>query len=88
MAPARKEIEIDTLVSRYDSLPRAIPRRVACMFVIPLLTIIMDVSGIVGGHVAEATVSGMSWQLYFDRAFSYINYSDLLSATLKTVVFG
>ena len=66
----------------------AVTRVVACMFVMPLLTIMMDFAGIVGGYVAEATVSGMSWQLYFDRAFSYINYSDLLPATLKTVVFG
>jgi len=66
----------------------AVTRVLACMFVMPLLTIMMDFAGMVGGYVAEATVSGMSWQLYFDRAFSYINYSDLLPATLKTVVFG
>ena len=30
----------------------------------------------------------MSWQLYFERAFSLISYSDILTATLKTVVFG
>jgi phospholipid/cholesterol/gamma-HCH transport system permease protein len=66
----------------------AVTRVLACMFVMPLLTIMMDFAGIAGGYVAEATVSGMSWQLYFDRAFSYINYSDLLPATLKTIVFG
>jgi phospholipid/cholesterol/gamma-HCH transport system permease protein len=66
----------------------AVTRVLACMFVMPLLTIMMDFAGMAGGYVAEATVSGMSWQLYFDRAFSYINYSDLLPATLKTVVFG
>jgi phospholipid/cholesterol/gamma-HCH transport system permease protein len=30
----------------------------------------------------------MSWQLYFERAFSYISYSDIILATLKTIVFG
>jgi len=30
----------------------------------------------------------MSWRLYFERAFNYITYSDLILATLKTVVFG
>ncbi len=30
----------------------------------------------------------MSWQLYFESAFSYIAYSDIIPATLKTVVFG
>jgi phospholipid/cholesterol/gamma-HCH transport system permease protein len=41
-----------------------------------------------GGYIAEAAASGMSWQLYFERAFNYITYSDLILATLKTVVFG
>jgi phospholipid/cholesterol/gamma-HCH transport system permease protein len=54
----------------------------------PLLTVMMDFSGILGGYVAEAAISGMSWQLYFDRAFSFIGYSDLIPTTLKTIVFG
>jgi len=54
----------------------------------PLLTIMMDFSGMLGGYVAEAATSGMSWQLYFERAFSYISYSDIILATLKTIVFG
>jgi phospholipid/cholesterol/gamma-HCH transport system permease protein len=66
----------------------AVTRIVALMIVMPLLTIMMDFSGILGGYVAEAAVSGMSWSLYFERAFSYITYSDIIPATLKTVVFG
>jgi phospholipid/cholesterol/gamma-HCH transport system permease protein len=30
----------------------------------------------------------MSWQLYFQRAFSLIEFQDFLPATLKTAVFG
>ena len=30
----------------------------------------------------------MPWQLYFERSFTYIGLSDLIPATLKTVVFG
>jgi len=30
----------------------------------------------------------VSWRLYFERAFSYITYSDIIPATLKTIVFG
>jgi phospholipid/cholesterol/gamma-HCH transport system permease protein len=66
----------------------AVSRIIALMVVMPLLTIMMDFSGILGGYVAEAAVSGMSWSLYFERAFSYITYSDIIPATLKTVVFG
>ena len=66
----------------------AVTRILALMFVMPLLTIMMDFSGILGGYVAEVSVSGMSWSLYLERAFSYIEYSDVIPATLKTVVFG
>jgi phospholipid/cholesterol/gamma-HCH transport system permease protein len=66
----------------------AVTRIIALMIAMPLLTILMDFAGIVGGYVAETAVSGMSWQQYFERSFSYIAYSDLIPATLKTVVFG
>ena len=66
----------------------AVTRIIALMIAMPLLTIMMDFSGILGGYVAEAAASGMSWRLYFERAFNYITYSDLILATLKTVVFG
>jgi len=66
----------------------AVTRVIACMIAMPLLTTMMNFAGIVGGYVAEAAVSGMSWQLYFERSFLYLGFSDLIPATLKTVVFG
>jgi phospholipid/cholesterol/gamma-HCH transport system permease protein len=65
-----------------------VTRTVALMIAMPLLTIMMDFAGIFGGYVAEAAVSGMSWHLYFERAFSFITYADLITATLKTIIFG
>ena len=66
----------------------AVTRIIALMIAMPLLTIMMDFAGILGGYVAEAAVSGMSWQQYLERSFSYIDFSDIIPATLKTVVFG
>ena len=66
----------------------AVTRILALMIVMPLLTILMDFAGIFGGYIAEVVVSGMSWRLYFERAFTYIGYSDIVPATLKTIVFG
>ena len=65
-----------------------VTRIIALMIVMPLLTIMMDFSGIFGGYVAEAAVSGVAPRLYLQSAFSYITYSDIIPATLKTVVFG
>jgi phospholipid/cholesterol/gamma-HCH transport system permease protein len=66
----------------------AVTRILACVIAMPLLTTIMDFCGIVGGYVAEATISGMSWDLYFRRAFTLIEFDDFIPATLKTAVFG
>ena len=66
----------------------AVTRILACIIAMPLLTTIMDFSGIIGGYLAEATISGMSWDLYFRRAFSFIDFQTFIPATLKTAVFG
>ncbi len=66
----------------------AVTRIVACIVAMPILTTVTDFCGIVGGWIAEATISGMSWRLYFTRAFSLIEFQDFIPATLKTAVFG
>jgi phospholipid/cholesterol/gamma-HCH transport system permease protein len=66
----------------------AVTRILACIIALPLLTTMMDFCGIAGGYLAEATISGMSWQLYFQRAFSLIEFDDFIPATVKTAVFG
>jgi phospholipid/cholesterol/gamma-HCH transport system permease protein len=65
-----------------------VTRVIACMIAMPLLTTLMNFAGIFGGYVAEAAISGMSWRLYFERAFTFISFSDLIPATIKTIVFG
>ncbi len=66
----------------------AVTRVVACVIALPLLTTVMNFTGIFGGFVAETLVSGMSLRLYVENAFAYIGFSDFLPATLKTSVFG
>jgi phospholipid/cholesterol/gamma-HCH transport system permease protein len=66
----------------------AVTRIIACIIAMPLLTAVIDFCGIFGGYVAEASISGMSMQLYFHRAFSIVEFSDFLPATFKTAVFG
>ena len=66
----------------------AVTRILACIIAMPLLTTVIDFAGILGGYVAEASISGMSAQLYFHRSFSLIDFSDFIPATVKTAVFG
>ncbi len=66
----------------------AVTRILACIIAMPLLTSIADFFGILGGYLAESTISGMSAQLYFRRAFSLIEFQDFIPATMKTAIFG
>lgn len=82
--------QIDALeslaVDSYKNL--VVTRIVACMLALPLLTTVMNFTGIFGGYVAETVISGMSFNLYFDRALSAINFTDYTLSTSKTILFG
>ena len=63
-------------------------RVVACCLALPLLTVLMNFSGMFGGYLAESAIAGTSFQLYFRQSFSSLAFSDFVPPTLKTVVFG
>lgn len=65
-----------------------VTRVVACVIALPLLTSLMNFMGMLGGYAAETAITGMPFQTYFRQAFSSIQFSDLIPATLKTMVFG
>ena len=82
--------QIDALeASAVDSFRYLVVTRViACMIAVPLLTTLMNFAGMLGGFLAENIATGMSLRLYFQRAFSLIDVSDYVPATVKTMVFG
>ena len=65
-----------------------VTRVIACVIALPILTTLMNFSGMLGGFIAETAATGMSLRLYFNRAFSLIDMTDYVPATLKTLVFG
>jgi phospholipid/cholesterol/gamma-HCH transport system permease protein len=82
--------QIDALESlAVDSFKYLVVTRVAaCVLALPLLTVLMNFTGLVGGYFAETFVSGISFPLYFRTAFSSLTFSDYIPPTLKTMVFG
>ena len=82
--------QIDALeASAVDSFKYLVVTRVvACMLAVPLLVTVMNFMGMLGGYLAEATISGMSLRLYFNTAFSSVQFTDFIPATVKTIVFG
>jgi len=56
-----------------------IPRILACIIALPILTVFMDVAGLIGGYVAEGGVSHLSVQLYLTRAFSDVSWANFIT---------
>ncbi len=82
--------QIDALeASAVDSFKfLVVTRVVACVLAFPVLTTVMNLTGMLGGYTAETAITGIPLRTYFQQAFSLIGFSDLIPATLKTMVFG
>jgi len=82
--------QIDALESlAVNSMKYLVVTRVAaCIIAMPLLTVLMNFGGLMGGFFAETTVSGMSFNYYFYSAFNGLAFSDYIPPTAKTMVYG
>lgn len=65
-----------------------VTRVVACVLALPLLTVLMNAAGLLGGFFAETVISGASFTFYFNAALGSLSFSDYIPPTLKTLVFG
>lgn len=64
------------------------PRAIACALAVPLLTVIIDASALLGSLMAEVAAGEPSIILFCNRALLFLTLSDVVPATLKTAVFG
>ncbi|MDI6784704.1 MAG: ABC transporter permease [bacterium] len=65
-----------------------VPRFVAAIFVVPLLTILALFIGIMGGMLVGVTNLGISTQLYLNTTRDFLVLRDIYSGLIKTVVFA
>jgi phospholipid/cholesterol/gamma-HCH transport system permease protein len=65
-----------------------VTRILACTIMIPLLTVLADALALGGGFFATNLSGEMSAKLYFTKAVYILDFSDLLPAVIKTVLFG
>lgn len=66
----------------------AAPRILACILVLPLLTLFADLCGLVMGWVALALVDPISFEQFINSGFKGAGFNDFLPPTFKTAVFG
>lgn len=82
--------QIDALrvmaVSPVDYL--IVPRMIACMIVVPLLTVFGDFVGVLGGWAVAVYYSGISSFLFTNSIHVYVDAYDLVGGIIKAVFFG
>jgi phospholipid/cholesterol/gamma-HCH transport system permease protein len=65
-----------------------VPRFLACILLIPALTIMADFMGIVGGYFYSVVVLGIDHAAYLQNSADHVTGFDLFSGLLKSVFFG
>jgi phospholipid/cholesterol/gamma-HCH transport system permease protein len=82
--------EIDARIALgVDPVPSLVaPRAIACSLAVPLLTVILDASALLGGLGAELAAGNLTAQLFSSKAMVFLKLGDIIPATLKTAVFG
>jgi len=66
----------------------AATRILACIVVLPLLTLAADACGILMGWVANTLTEPISLQLFMNNGLNGVSFSDFLPPTIKTAVYG
>lgn len=90
LANMRATEQIDAIETlSIDSFKFLVGTRIlVCVLVLPLLTIWIDFTSMLGGFLSEYFSSHMSLQLYVHSAFKSLGWANFLPPTLKTSVFG
>ena len=82
--------QIDALrvmsVSPVDYL--IVPRMLACMIVVPLLTVFGDIIGVFGGYIVAVYYSGISSYLFMHSIDIFVTIYDMTGGMIKAIFFG
>lgn len=65
-----------------------IPRTISLMAMLPLLTVMADLFGIIGGSVVSKYIYGLPTQDYINSVRFGITVTDLVGGAFKPIVFG
>lgn len=82
--------QIDALVTLSTNPIKflVVPRVVAAIIVLPILTGVGDVLGIMGGCIVSATRLGFNPDIYINTTIQFLEHSDVVSGLIKATVFG
>jgi phospholipid/cholesterol/gamma-HCH transport system permease protein len=64
------------------------PALLAMLIMVPTLTFLADIAGLLGGAVYSALELGLSYQAYFDRSLEALETDDIFQGLIKSAVFA
>ena len=65
-----------------------VPRFLACLFLIPTLTVMADFMGVAGGHFYSVNVLSIDMHHYWHNSAKFVSNYDLFVGLFKSVFFG
>ncbi len=65
-----------------------VPRFIAALIVLPILTVLADIIGIMGGYFIGVNVLGANPIVYIKRTKEYLKMEDLYGGLYKAAIFG
>ncbi len=65
-----------------------LPRLLACMIALPMLTIIGEVAAILGGMQVAYWVAGLHYHMYLESVWLFVKPYDIRVSLLKALIFG
>jgi len=65
-----------------------IPRVLACLLMLPILTLLSLVTGMFGGFLVATNIYNLSDTVFLDSARDFLRAWDIVSATIKACCFG
>jgi phospholipid/cholesterol/gamma-HCH transport system permease protein len=65
-----------------------VPRMIACMIVVPILTVFGDIIGVIGGWFVAVYYNGISSYLFMNSIHKFTEVFDITGGVIKAVFFG
>jgi len=65
-----------------------VPRVIAGIVMLPLLTVLGDALGIYGGYLVTVKLMGANPVLYMDNSWKFLQMNDIWSGVIKSAAFG
>ncbi len=65
-----------------------VPRFIACILLIPLLTFVADAVGVISGWVVSTQLLGINSHFYWKHSLEFVRGYDIFTGFIKSILFG